>query len=105
MFRPDDHVQKDEDESEADKDENENENDEDDIETFRLTEIEPALEKVKLAMEKVNKLLNSTMLKCKNCDLNAKNQNGLNKHKKHGYKSPKLKFFQVFTTTTRWCEY
>ena len=51
-FRPDDHVQKDEDESEAEKAENENENDEDDIETFRLTEIEPALEKVKLAMEK-----------------------------------------------------
>ena len=46
-------------------------------------------------MEKVNKLLNSTMLKCKNCDLNAKNQNGLNKHQKYGFKSPKPIFFQI----------
>ena len=86
MFRPDDHVQKDEDESETENDENKN--DEDDFETFRWTEIEPALEKVELAMEKVNKLLKSTMLKCKHCELNAKNQNGLNKHKKASIRKP-----------------
>ena len=68
MFRHDDHFQKDEDERETENVKNENENDEDDIETFRWTEIEPALEKVELAMEKVNKLLKSTMLKCKHCE-------------------------------------
>ena len=82
MFRHDDHFQKDEDESDTENDESENENEEDDIETFKLSEIEPALERVELAMEKANKLLKSSMLKCEHCEFIAKNQNGLNMHKK-----------------------
>ena len=44
-----------------------------DIETFRLSEIEPALAKIELSMEKVNNLLNSTKLTCDSCDFKAKN--------------------------------
>ena len=44
MFRHDDHFQKDEDETEAENNKSENKNEEDDIETFELSEIEPALE-------------------------------------------------------------
>ena len=53
-------------------------------------EIEPALTKIELAMEKVNNLINSKRLKCDSCDFKAKNQNGLNMHKKakHGDKAP-----------------
>ena len=68
MVRHDDHFQKDEDESDTENDESENENEEDDIETFKLAEIEPALKRVELAMEKANKLLKSCMLKCEHCE-------------------------------------
>ena len=90
MFRHDEHFQNDEEECEEENDEMDEHDESDiDIETFRLSEIEPALSKVEQAMEKVNNLLNSTKLKCDNCDFKAKNQNGLNMHKKakHGDKS------------------
>ena len=82
MTAKDNHIQKDEDERDIENDESENENEEDDIETFKLSEIEPVLERVEQAIEKANKLLKSSMLKCEHCDFIAKNQNGLNMHKK-----------------------
>ena len=84
------HFQNDEEEYEEESDEiDENDDSDEDIETFRLSEIEPALAKVELAMEKVNNLLNGTKLRCDICEFKAKNQNGLNMHKKakHGDKS------------------
>ena len=90
MFRHEEHFQNDEEECEEEYEEESDENDEsDDVETFRLSEIEPALTKVELAMEKVNNLINSQRLKCDSCEFKAKNQNGLNMHKKakHGDKS------------------
>ena len=97
MFRPDDHVQKDDDESEAEKDENENENNEDDIETFRLSEIEPAFGQVLQTMEKANKLVKSTtMLKFEYCEFIAKNQNELNMHKRQSIETKAIRFFSQF---------
>ena len=90
MFRHDEHFQNDEEECEEENDEmDEHDESDEDIETFKLSEIEPALAKVEVAMEKVNNLLNTTKLKCDSCDFKAKNQNGLNMHKKakHGDKS------------------
>ena len=72
--------------------ESDNENDEEDIdendddtEMFKITDIEPSLQKVEDAMEKVQQLLlkeKKSKLKCDICEFQAKNSNGLNMHMK-----------------------
>ena len=52
---------------------------------FKITDIEPSLQKVEDAMEKVQQLLlkeNKSKLKCDICEFQAKNSNGLNMHMK-----------------------
>ena len=81
MFMHDTHFQDNEDESEDKNDESDCHETLDD-DTVKMSEIEPIIAKVEQAMEKVNKLLQSTKLKCDSCDFVAKTQNGLSKHKK-----------------------
>ena len=81
MFKHDTLFQDNEDESEDENDESDCHETLDD-DTVKMSEIEPIIAKVEQAMEKVNKLLQSTKLKCDSCDFVAKNQNGLSMHKK-----------------------
>ena len=83
MFQHDEHFQSNEEESDDDNEKDENEYDEpQDIDTIRLSDIEPILAKVEVAMKKANDLLKGSKLICDKCDFVAKNQNGLNMHKK-----------------------
>ena len=83
MFKHDEHFQNNEEESDGENEIDENECDEIyDLDTVRLSDIEPVLAKVEIAMKKANDLLKGAKLNCENCDFVAKNQNGLNMHKK-----------------------
>ena len=83
MFKHDEHFQNNEEESDDENEIDENECDEIyDLDTVRLSDIEPVLAKVEIAMKKANDLLKGAKLNCENCDFVAKNQNGLNMHKK-----------------------
>ena len=83
MFKHDEHFQNNEEESDDENEIDENECEEIyDLDTVRLSDIEPVLAKVEIAMKKANDLLKGAKLNCENCDFVAKNQNGLNMHKK-----------------------
>ena len=81
MYKHKEHFQVNEEESEDQNDESDSDEKED-FDTLKMSEIEPVLAKVEAAMDKVSKLIQNTKLKCENCDFVAKNQNGLNMHKK-----------------------
>ena len=67
----------------SDYENDENEYDElQDVDTVRLSDIEPVLAKFEPAMKRANDLLKGTQLICDICDFMAKNQNGLNMYKK-----------------------
>ena len=75
----------DNDESGDEENDDDDEDDDDDDESnnvITIADIEPSMNKVEEAMEKVNELLKKQKLKCDECDFQAKNANGLNMHKK-----------------------
>ena len=81
MFKHDDHFMNNEEVSDYENDENEYDELQD-VDTVRLSDIEPVLAKVETAMKRANDLLKGTQLICDICDFMAKNQNRLNMHKK-----------------------
>lgn len=82
MFSHDERdVSDDEDEDDSEDENNENENDDEEC-IYKMEDLEPSLNKVEEAMEKVHQLLISSKLKCNKCDFIAKNDNGLNMHQK-----------------------
>ena len=62
--------------------EDENDNDDDDGNRDEDVKKLNVLEKVKMAAEKCNNLIDKCSLKCKNCDFEAKEKNGLVMHTK-----------------------
>ena len=83
------HEESDDDDEEDDGDESENDDDDDDdsqdVENIvNIEDLEPSLKKVEEAMEKVKKAIQqqTSILKCDQCEFEAKNGNGLTMHKK-----------------------
>ena len=73
------------DESDAgsdDENDDENEDADSDDEEVSVDKLVPILEKVQEAVEKFDLLLKKNSLMCKECDFEARNQNGLNMHVK-----------------------
>ena len=54
---------------------------------INLEDMKPALEKFKQAVDNFEELLGNHSLKCKKCEFEAKDLNGLNMHIKAKYKS------------------
>ena len=75
-------------EEECDNDEDSSDDDDDiaDNESINVEEIKPALEKFKQAVETFEELLGNYSLKCKKCEFEAKDLNGLTMHIKAKHK-------------------
>ena len=85
MFSHDERDVSDTEEEEESDDENDDDQNDDDAKIFKIQDIEPCLQKVEEAMDKVQQLLQqdkNPKIKCDKCEFEAKNLNGLNMHKK-----------------------
>ena len=62
----------------------ENDDDQDDESLIKIEDLEPSLKKVEEAMEKVKVMIQkqTSILKCDQCEFEARNSNGLTMHKK-----------------------
>ena len=85
MFSHDERDVSDTEEEEESDDENDDDQNDDDAKIFKIQDIEPCLQKVEEAMDKVQQLLQqdkNPKIRCDKCEFEAKNLNGLNMHKK-----------------------
>ena len=85
MFRHEERNDNEESDEEESDDESDTEGDSNDKESVNV--LIPVLEKFKEAVEKFDDLLQKCSLKCKQCDFEAKDKNGLGMHMKSKHKN------------------
>ena len=86
-WRDDGSYNEESDDEESDGEESDGEESDDDTENEGAQVLIPILEKFKEAVDKFDVLLQRCSLKCKNCEFEAKDQNGLGMHMKAKHKN------------------